>query len=516
MVREAKQQRDASVVHGTGGTMTADSFLRIATVTSASIEGALNAVATCTDADRIEVRLDALWPTPPEPDTAADHLIALTETAQVPLLATLRPLRQGGRFDGPEEVRLSLLDAAAKAGFHAVDVEGDNADLLALIGRLRQDANEIVASIHRPDKAPDKDSGLMQLQAMQDARADIQKIAFPAGAFPDYLRALEIAHRFRNVHGRPAPIPLGYGGAMGRALLPLAGARAMYGHAAGSAPAVSGQPALQDIQSVWDRWGLTKQDLDEASNRWLAVVGDPVDHSRSPALHNAWLRAAGRPERYGALTVPDSMGAVRLLFGVADRIGLVGAGVTAPLKVHALDASQPDDTARAVGAANTVRFREGRIESTNTDSTGLQSLLHEHDGPVAVIGAGGAARAAIHAAQTLGLDVTFTSKDPQRASAVRDRLGATWVPWDERHNLDATAWVQCTSLGSRPDDPSPLPTNAKPTLAIEMVYAAGTTAFERQARDANARVIDGITVLENQAADQYRFWTDEDPPGGIE
>lgn len=490
-----------------------DEFLRIATVADADIEAAVNVVREAQDADRIEVRLDALWPTPPDADAAADHLIALTDAATIPLLATLRPTRQGGQFDGPEEVRLSLLGAAAKAGFHSVDVEGDNADLLALVGRIKDDAKEVVASIHRPDKAPDKDSGLMQLQAMQDARADIQKIAFPAGAFPDFLRALEIAHRFRNVHGRPAPLPLGYGGAMGRALLPLAGARATYGHATGSKPAVAGQPALADIQGVWDQWGLTKDDLDQASNRWIAVVGDPVDHSRSPAIHNAWLRAANRAERYGALTVPDSMGAVRLLFGVADRIGLVGAGVTAPLKVHALEASQPDETAQAVGAANTVRFKDGRIESTNTDSTGLQSLLADHEDSVAVLGAGGAARAAIHSAKMLGLDVSFTSRDPDRAAAVQQAFQVPWVPWRKRDSMDASAWIQCTSLGSRADDPSPLPANSSPKLAIEMVYAAGTTAFERQATDTGARVIDGVTVLENQAADQYRFWMGDDPPG---
>lgn len=492
--------------------MTDDVHLRIASVACDAIDAAVQAVQASGDADRIEVRLDTLWPTAPDTDTATDHLIALLDAAPAPLLATLRPKRQGGRFDGPEDVRLSLLDAAAKAGFHAIDLEADNPELRALVDRIHEDAAEVVTSHHLADKAPSKDKGLIALQAMQDAHADIQKLAFPAGAFPDFLRALELAHTFRKVHGRPAPMPIGYGGAMGRALLPLAGARATYGHAPGAPAAVTGQPALADIQSVWDRWDITADDLDGASGRWIAVVGDPVTHSQSPAIHNAWLRAAGRPERYGALTVPDSIGAVRLLFGVADRIGMAGAGVTAPLKVHALDASAPDATAQAVGAANTVRFQNGRIESTNTDSTGLQSLLDGQEGPVGVLGAGGAARAAIHAAQTLGLDVAFASRDPDRAATVQERFGADWIPWDERTRMNATAYIQCTSLGSRADDPSALPSGADPALAIEMVYASGTTRFEQDAAKAGARVVDGIEVLRNQAADQYRFWTGEDPP----
>ncbi len=482
----------------------------IATVACAHIDDAVAAIQQAT-ADAVEVRLDALWPEEPDIDVATDQLMALTDAAPIPKIATLRPLRQGGSFDGDEQVRLSLLASAARAGFQILDVEADNAELPQLIAALRTDAASIIASTHLP-KPPSKDQGVMSLQVQQDAGADLHKLAWPAGAFPEYLRALELAQRFRGVHGRPATVPIGYGGAMGRALLPLAGNRATYGHADGSPPVTPGIPSLSSIQRIWQNWGLADDDLADSSGQWLAVIGDPVDHSLSPSIHNAWLRTAGRPERFGALTVPGSIGSVRLLFGVAARIGLVGAGVTAPLKVHALEASQPDETAMAVGAANTVRFDHGVAHSTNTDSTGLQSLLKGHSGSVGVLGAGGAARAAIHAAQSLGLDVTFTSRDAQRAQDVQQDMDASWVPWQDRDTIDASAWIQCTSLGSKPDDPSPINHGSNTALAIEMVYATGTTQFERDAAAAGARVIGGEDVLRNQAADQYRFWTGQDPP----
>ncbi len=489
---------------------------RIATVATPDIARATDAIhASANEADLVEVRLDALWPDVPDEATATDHLVALTDAglaAKIPLLATLRPQRQGGAFDGPEEVRIGLLMAAARAGFSAVDVEVDCQDPAALVAALREDVETVALSDHRFVVAPTKDDGLMRLQGMQDAGATIQKLAFPAGAFPDLLRALELNHRFRAVHGQPSAMPIGVGGAMGRALLPLAGAGAVYGHAPGLPPAVSGQPGIADLNAIWNHWGLTDDDLSNSGSEWMAVIGTPVNHSLSPRIHNAALRMAGRPERYGALDVPDSMGALRLLFGVADRIGLVGAGVTAPLKVHALDASMPDEAARSVGAVNTVRFQGGKIESTNTDVIGLQRYLAEAPGgDVLVLGAGGAARAAIRAAQLESRAVRFTSRDAERAAAVKDAMGAEWIPWETRATNGASTVIQCTTVGSDSDDPSPLRDLDGVDTVIEMVYAGGTTALEKAAHAQGCTVRSGVDCLLNQAADQYRFWTGEEP-----
>lgn len=486
---------------------------RIATVATPDLDRAVAAIHA-TDADLIEIRLDALWPSVPDEATATDHLVALTEAADAAgrrLLATLRPKRQGGHYEGDEAVRIGLLLAAAKSGFQAVDLEGDLNEPKPLVDLLHDDVPQVILSDHRFPDTPSKAQGLIALQAMQDGGADLQKIAFPAGSFLDILRAFELNRTFVDVHGAPSAQPIG-GGAMVRALLPLAGCAATYGHATGLPPAVSGQPALADIEAIWTRWGITAADLAEPRREWIAVVGDPVDHSLSPAIHNAALQAADRPERYGALTVPDSMGAVRLLFGVAGRIGLVGCGVTAPLKVHALDASEPDEHARAVGAANTVRFRNGHVESTNTDAIGLKRYLDAApDGPVLVLGAGGAARAAIHAANLSGRPVTFTSRDPERAAKVADDLGATWVPWADRTAAGCAVIIQATSLGSHANDPPALDSLGDAQLVIEMVYASGATPLEQLAHANGVPSKSGVEVLLNQAADQYRFWIGEEP-----
>lgn len=467
-----------------------------------------------------EVRLDALWPTTPDTDTATDHLLSLTEDAPVPLLATLRPRRQGGAFDGPEETRIGLLVAAAKAGFAAIDVENDNQDMRALLRALRPDAPHVVLSDHRFPEPPSRVEGMRHLLAMQDLGSDVQKIAFPCGSFADALRALELAagHRARN--GRPCVMPVG-GGAPLRALLAIAGNRATYGHAPGLAPAVPGQPDAAAIASVWRHWGLAPDDLDTAGEGWYAVIGAPVHHSLSPQIHNGALRAAGRPQRYGALEVPPSPGALRLLLTVADRIGLRGLSITAPHKVQAADilradqADRLDPAATATGATNCIRIDDARGPvGTNTDATALRRILADHvaqGARLAVLGAGGAARAALWAGTELGLQCSFTSRDPERARAVQTALGAQWVPWEERHHLRPEAWVQATPIG-HPEDPVPLRAEQlkDASLLVELVYADGPTPLQTLT-PSSVHVVGGRSFLLEQAVDAFRFWTGASP-----
>jgi shikimate dehydrogenase len=463
-----------------------------------------------------EVRLDGLWPSVPNEDLAADDLLALADAARTPMLATLRPKRQGGRFDGPENVRLGLLQSALRAGFSYADLEMDGLDPAGLYTQLHADGG-VVASAHLHE-VPCRSDGMTALLAMADVPFAYGKLVFPAGAFPDLLRAFELCHADALRGGRPSLATTSHGGAATRALLALAGNRATYGSAPGMPPAVPGQPSVDEILGLWRHWGLGASDLDQCAERpgpWLAVLGTPVGHSLSPRLHNAALRAAGRRERFGALEVPASASALRLLAHVAPRIGLAAASVTAPHKTDAARLSLGDASVQRTGAANALRWDGEQVHSTNTDLTGLRRLLQPDVGPgstAVVLGSGGAARAAIAALQDLGATVSFASRDPARADAVAKASGATWVPWDHRASLEADAWVQATPLGSQAGDPGPAtPTGAR--VAVELVYAAGPTPFQRDAAKAGARVIDGRTALVAQAEDAYRFWFGQAPDG---
>ncbi|HUR63010.1 MAG TPA: type I 3-dehydroquinate dehydratase, partial [Candidatus Thermoplasmatota archaeon] len=444
-------------------------------------------------------------------ESATDDLLTVLDAASVPLLATLRPRRQGGRFEGPEDVRLNLLAAAGQAGFGLLDVELD-ALVPGLVTELRKGGAGLVVS-HHLGESPCRSDGLQPLQAMQDADARLDKLAFEAGAFPDALRALELAREHALRGGHPTVSTMGYGGGPLRALLALAGNQATYGHSPGLAPAVPGQPDILEVVRVWQHWGLRPQDLGGKAHPWLAVLGLPALHSLSPRLHNAAFRAAGRPERFGALDVPASPGALRLAFHAAQRIGMAGASITHPHKAEAARVAACDEVARQVGAANCVRFTPEGAVATNTDATALRRLLAPLVKPgasVAILGAGGAARAAAWALQGMGAKVQAVARRPEQGRAL-EPLGAAFVPWDDRFTLRPSVWVQATTLGLQ-GQASPLEGHdLRGAALVELNYAAGRTALQRQAEAAGCPVIGGRAVLLEQAVDAYRFWTGAEP-----
>jgi shikimate dehydrogenase/3-dehydroquinate dehydratase type I len=521
---EGTHQRDATDLGAdTQGAVAAAHRLRphavVATLAHADLAKVVAALrALPKDTDLAEVRLDSLWPKVPDADRATDDLLALLDAAPVPLLATLRPRRQGGRFEGPEDVRLSLLQAALRSGFAAADLEMDGLDMAGQVRAFRP-AGDVVLSVHLGGEAPCRSDGLQPLLAMQDLGAAYDKLAFTASAYPDLLRGLELARAHHLRGGRPAVSTMVYGNAALRALMPLAGNRATYGHAPGLPPAFPGQPGLAEIRGLWDSWGLTRDDLDQCTQgqgQWLAVLGTPVLHSRSPAIHNPWLRAAGRTERFGALEVPASASALRLTFHAAPRIGLVGASVTAPHKVDAARIAECDATAKAIGAANCVRIEaDGRVLATNTDASAVERLAKPHVGAgstALVLGSGGFARAATHALKQLGAHVVVAARDEAKAATFH-ALGATMIPWADRASARADAIVQATPIGQAGGDPSPLTVAfaGKPWV-LEANYAAGPTALQLDATRAGCVVTDGATLLREQARDAYRFWTGADPP----
>ncbi len=475
---------------------------RVATISRPTARDVARVLGREQHADLIEVRLDVLWSDVPDADQAADDLATILEATDTPLLATLRPKRQGGAFEGDEVARINLLMAAAQAGFAAVDIEDDHQEVGRIVEAIRPHA-ELVLSDHRFIEAPSREIGLRHLQSQQDLRGRYDKIAFPTGNIADRLRALELAHSHAHRNGKPAIAPIG-GDALFRALLPLAGNHATYGSADGSPAAVRGQPELQDIQDVWNHWGIGPDDLPgDAEAGWYAVLGDPVAHSDSPCIHNAMLRHAGRPERFGALQVPDSLPIMRLVMSVAPRIGLRGGSITMPLKRHAHKIAGLDDVARATGAVNCFRVDARGVHGTNTDATAMKRLL-DGAGSVAILGAGGAARAAIWAAHQLGLPCTFTSRDPDNGRKLAAETGATWSPWKERHDLRADTWVHATPLGS--DDESPLE-SIDGDHVIELVYRGGRTPLERLAKSAGLRITSGRDFLIEQGLDAFRYWT---------
>ncbi len=267
----------------------------------------------------------------------------------------------------------------------------------------------------------------------------------------------------------------------------------------------------------------------------LGVLGWPVAHSRSPAIHNAALAALGMEDwRYQRLPVPPA------LFGATVRAlggsGFVGANVTIPHKQVALAlADRASEVARAIGAANTLTFApDGTIAAENTDAPGLIAALHRPPGGLRalVLGAGGGARAAVWALRQEGArEVLVWNRTAERAQALARDLDARALARPEPADLlinctsvglhDGAACAEDTRGGARP---ARLVRSASEGTAlnqlgltfdlvgeypyvVDMAYRAGPTALLSAARAHHADTVDGLDVLVAQGALSFELWT---------
>jgi shikimate dehydrogenase len=251
--------------------------------------------------------------------------------------------------------------------------------------------------------------------------------------------------------------------------------------------------------------------------RRLAVIGWPVDHSRSPALHNAALAATGLDGEYvyeRIAVAPDDFATT--VHGLPDQ-GFAGVNVTIPHKEAALAlATDASDEARAIGAANTLTFgADGAIRADNTDAPGLLDALGDPPPRSAlVLGAGGSARAAAFALRSTGAAVAVWNRTAARGRRLATDIGVAAVDAP----IPAEVLVNCTSAGLH--DPGQtfkeLPVTADDlreyACVVDLVYRDGGTELLRQAGRQGCRCVDGLEILVRQGARSFQIWTGRDAP----
>ncbi|MDT8857607.1 shikimate dehydrogenase [Paracoccaceae bacterium Fryx2] len=250
------------------------------------------------------------------------------------------------------------------------------------------------------------------------------------------------------------------------------------------------------------------------------VIGHPIAHSRSPALHGYWLRRYGIKGHYIPMDIAQAD--LKEALQTLPKLGFVGLNVTIPHKETILGlADIVTDRAALIGAANTLIFRkDGRIHADNTDGSGFIANLRQNApnwqpqaGPAAVFGAGGAARAVIAALIEVGVpEIRLANRTRPRAEALRSDFGAKVVvhDWVQAGNmLDGVATVvNTTSLGmvGKPDLRVPLDALHPRTLVTDLVYTPLKTAFLIEAEDIGCTVVDGLGMLLHQAAPGFERW----------
>ena len=251
-----------------------------------------------------------------------------------------------------------------------------------------------------------------------------------------------------------------------------------------------------------------------------AVIGSPIEHSRSPALHGYWLRKYGVNGHYVPMNITqeDLPEVIKTL----PKMGFVGANVTIPHKQTVLDlADSVSDRAAVIGAANTLIFRpDGTLMADNTDGHGFFENLKQYapdwdpkTGPAAVFGAGGAARAIIHTLLRAGAPkLCLSNRTRSRAEDLRREFGTKIEVWDWNEAgdmlIDATTVVNTTSLGMVGQEEFKVPLDKLRTDAVvnDLVYTPLETEFLASARAKGCTVVDGLGMLLHQAVPGFERW----------
>jgi shikimate dehydrogenase len=251
--------------------------------------------------------------------------------------------------------------------------------------------------------------------------------------------------------------------------------------------------------------------------RAACLIGWPAAHSRSPLIHHYWLRTLGIEGGYVIEAVPPDEFADFVL-RLAVR-GFVGANVTRPHKEHELALSKPDDRARAVGAANTLWFKDGELCSTNTDVEGFINNLDacapgwDQAEEALVLGAGGASRAVLFGLIERGIKrVHLANRTLERARALADQFGPKVAPaaWDAIPGLlpRAGLLVNTTSLGMKGQPALELDTGLLPQHAVvaDLVYVPLRTPLLAAAQGRGLKTADGLGMLLHQAVRGFELW----------
>jgi 3-dehydroquinate dehydratase/shikimate dehydrogenase len=445
------------------------------------------------EVNAIEYRLDLTEvPIPPA---------ALLDVDARPAILTWRTLREGGAFAGTADEYRRRVVEAHEAGA-TVDVEHSSGLLDSRVNL--PDRSRVIVSLHSPFSLPADWEA--RLSAMRSTGARAVKLV--AGA-PDLASSLRIGSlQARQPRGTVAVFPMGPASPPGRILAALSGASLTYGPV--DRETAAGQIPIQDLLTVYE---IAHPRRIEAL---FGILGGSPARSLSPRLHNALFRARDLPCLYLPLPVSDfdREQPQRIDFDPPFR----GFSVTQPWKLEAARAGTPSEDVIRTGAANTLVRERGHWRAENTDVDGVFDPLADHETgegrSAVVLGAGGAARAAVVAARRLGYEVTVTARRDVEADRLAETLGVDSLAWSELEQTEADLYVNATPVGWRDDDPPAVPPSllaARP-LVFDCVYRLDgrQTSTIRAARAAKCPTVDGRQMLAAQAVRQAQLFGVED------
>jgi 3-dehydroquinate dehydratase/shikimate dehydrogenase len=474
-------------------------------------------------------------------DTAAPKwMTTALDLVHLPVIVTVRPTWEGGFSEKSDDERLALWEEAMEAGADYIDVELAAWEKSKSIREGVEDAAEkngsrLILSNHcfggRPGDLAER---VARLRAVKAAR--VLKIAWKAESLLDALDALRLVRENPTTDGRPlVALAMGEEGQLSRILARKFGAAFTFAVAERGKESAPGQPTVAELRERF-RW-----DHQQPATPVFGVAGWPVGHSLSPDIHNAGFAAVGAPGVYVPMAIrPDTFAQSVDALRACSGMNLRGLSVTIPHKESALAYAEAhgaavDALSKHIGVVNTLVWKkDGSLSAFNSDYTGaLDALVSAWDSRretlankrIAVLGAGGAARAIVAGLAAHNATVVIYNRTQEKA----DALAATFsgptarvvaAPWEKLPQSCCDAFINCTPLGMHPQvNASPMePITEGPcawtanTVVFDTVYNPQMTRLLKQARHAGAKVVSGTEMFVRQAALQFAEFTGEAPP----
>ena len=492
-------------------------------ITASSISVAAEDIrrATAAGCDMLELRLDYL--TRPSVDELAE-LVKLAKQTQKPVIVTCRPSREGGLFAGPEQERLALIKQALTAGPDYVDLELASLENINLDEFLPR-STKLIISKHDFDSMPSDISNC--LYHMWLRAPAVAKLAYKAHDILDSLSALDIARTQAHTASKVIILAMDSPGEISRILAKKAGCFLTYASLSSAKESAPGQLTIEQMLNTY-RWARLKE-----TTKLYGIVGHPVAHSLSPAIHNGGFDQLDYDGLYLPLLVePGYESFARFMDTATDSswLDLCGVSITIPHKENALRyvlerSGSVEPLARRIGAVNTILIgSDGSLRGFNTDYSGALSALTDvlsvdkgelSGRRVAVFGAGGVARAVVAGLIDSGVNVTIFNRTVSRAERLAEEFGCAVGRLAGPGSFDFDIVVNCTSVGMHPNvDQSPLPAEylRAGMVVFETIYNPAETLLLRGARSVGLQVVDGLSMFIFQAARQFELFTSHPAP----
>ncbi len=468
-------------------------------------------------ADIVELRLDCT-------DSTVDELAArvskLLAQRSHPTILTLRAADQGGQRPLSHEDRMKFWVQQQPSGSQLIDIELDLAKTWMSDPPPSLDWSRVICSHHDFSEVPNNLSEIYEQLSATPAR--ILKVAVKANDATDCLPIFKLLDQARSENRELIAIAMGNAGVVTRILGPARGAFLTYGAAQDESATAPGQITAEQLTS---RYRIRRIN---PKTEIYGLLGTQVMHSLSPHMHNAAFELAKLDAVYLPFEVHNVEQFVRRMVHPRTREidwDLKGLSITAPHKsvvMSELDWIEP--AAQEIGAVNTVVTQGDRLLGYNTDAAGLiEPLLTKFPSlnglKVAIIGAGGVARAAVWGLQQHGATVTLYVRDPDKARLFSDELEVACQALSARPFTGYDILLNATPLGTLGEREQLTPATkeqlAGVRLVYDLIYNPTETEFLRQAKLAGCDTLGGLEMLIAQAALQFKLWTGRSAPTSV-